>query len=99
MALDQLYVTKMTFETFFGKAFLLLLLGLFHLFVFLFYLVPEVIFISFNTWYLSFINILEMDGYNTSSFLISSAETAPWDNRIFLCLAQALLSYTGLSTP
>ena len=50
----------------FGKA--VLLLGLFHLFVFLFYPVPEVIFISFNTWYLSIINILEMDDYHTSSF-------------------------------
>ena len=52
----------------FGKAVLLLLLGLFHLFVFFFYPVPEVMFISFNTCYLSIINILEMDGYNTSSF-------------------------------
>lgn len=59
---------KWRLKPFFGKAVLLLLLGLFHLFVFLFYPVPEVIFISFNTWYLSFINILEMDGYNTSSF-------------------------------
>ena len=37
-------------------------------FVFLFYPIPEVIFISSNTWYLGIINILEMDGYNTSSF-------------------------------
>ena len=31
-------------------------------FVFLFYPIPEVIFISSNTWYLGIINILEMDG-------------------------------------
>lgn len=37
-------------------------------FVFLFYPSPEVIFISSNSWYLGNINILEMDGYNTSSF-------------------------------